>query len=531
MQISDSSIAAAPRFVTMRGGIMLKPFLQMLNISKSFPGVKALNNVTLDIYEGEVLALTGENGAGKSTLMKILTGVYEPDQDKEGMILIDGQEVEIKSPIHARNLGISIIYQELTTADNLTVAENIFLAKEPRGKLGMIDSKKMLAESKRILSEVNMNIDPDTLVSELSIGQQQMIEIAKAISYNARVIIMDEPTSSLSHNETRTLMELVKDLKKQNIAIVYISHRLEEIFEISDRIYVLRDGETVHMMPTSEATIEILVKKMVDRDLSEMYHKDECFATDEVILEVNHLSQAHKPSAHRAYIHDISFKLHKGEILGFSGLVGAGRTEIMELLFGINPSHGEVILDGEKLNIRNPNIAIQKGIGFVPENRKDQGLVLNMTVRENFSLTHLKDYKRFGFVDRKREKQECELYIKSLGIKTPSTEQTVTNLSGGNQQKIVIAKWVARNPKVLIVDEPTRGIDIGAKSEVHSLLIKLAQQGMGIIVISSELSEIMGMSDRIVVVREGMITGEFRTKETSQEMIIQAATGQNKAAI
>lgn len=503
----------------------MKPFLQMLRISKTFPGVKALKNVNLEIYQGEVLALAGENGAGKSTLMKILTGVYEPDQDGQGKIFVGGQEVQIKDPIHARQLGISIIYQELTTAENLTVAENIFLAKEPKTMIGLIDRKKMIEDSRRILRDLKMDIDPSTYVSELSIGQQQMIEIAKAISYNSKVIVMDEPTASLSHQETRTLMELVKELRKQNIAIVYISHRLEEIFEISDRITVLRDGETVATMQTSEATTELLVKKMVDRELSEIYAKQASYATDKVILDVRGLTQANKRNAHKAYIENISFKLHKGEILGFSGLVGAGRTEIMELLFGIHPHQGEIKLDGEPIKIKTPSNAIEKGIGFVTEDRKQLGLVLNMTVRENFSLTHLGEFTKFDFVNRKEETKKTQEYIETLGIKTPSTEQAVINLSGGNQQKVVIAKWVARNPKVLIVDEPTRGIDIGAKAEVHALLNKLAQQGMGIIVVSSDLPEVLAMSDRIIVVREGKISGEFTREEANQELVIQAATG------
>jgi ABC-type sugar transport system ATPase subunit len=502
----------------------LNTFLKMLNISKTFPGVKALKNVNLEIYPGEVLAIAGENGAGKSTLMKILTGVYKPDNDGLGKILIHGKEVEIKDPIHARQLGISIIYQELTTADNLSIAENIFLAKEPKGFMGFINRKKMEADSKRLLKELNMEIDPSTLVSELSIGQQQMIEIAKAISYESRLIIMDEPTASLSHQETQTLLNLVKELKKQNIAIVYISHRLEEVFEISDRITVLRDGETVETLKTSEATTEILVKKMVDRDLNEFYSTHESAKTNEVILEMKNVTQAKKQKAHGTHIQDINFKLYKGEILGFSGLVGAGRTEIMELLFGMSEYYGEILLEGKPVNIKNPSTAIEHGIGFVTEDRKQLGLILNMSVRENFSLTHLNQYTRLNFINRKEESQKSLEYIDKLGVKTPSPEQQVVNLSGGNQQKVVIAKWVARNPKVLIVDEPTRGIDIGAKAEVHSLLTQLANEGMGIIMISSDLPEIISMSDRIIVIKQGRITGEFNREEANQELIIQAAT-------
>lgn len=502
----------------------MKPFLQILNISKTFPGVKALDQVNLEVYPGEVLALAGENGAGKSTLMKTLTGVYKPDEDAQGKILINGQEIQMKNPIHARNLGISIIYQELTTAENLTVAENIFLAKEPKGFVGFIDRSKMLRESKKLLKDLNMNIDPSTLVSELSVGQQQMIEIAKAISYDSKLIIMDEPTSSLSHQETRTLLELVKELKRQNIAIIYISHRLEEIFEISDRITVLRDGKTVSTMKTNEATAEILVKHMVDRDLNEIYSKQESFQTNEVILELKNITQTAKRKTHGTFIENINFKLHKGEILGIAGLVGAGRTEIMELLFGMAPYKGEIYLEGSPVKITSPRMAIELGIGFVTEDRKQQGLVLGMTVRENFSLTHLKNYTTMEFVNRGEETEKVQDFITKLGIKTPSCEQEVVNLSGGNQQKVVIAKWVARNPRILIVDEPTRGIDIGAKAEVHSLLTSLAQQGMGIIMISSDLPEVISMSDRILVVKEGMISGEFMREEANQELIIQAAT-------
>lgn len=502
----------------------MQTFLKMVNITKTFPGVKALNKVNLEIYPGEVLALVGENGAGKSTLMKILTGVYEPDHDGLGKIFINNKEVKIKDPIHARNLGISIIYQELTTADNLTVAENIFLAKEPKTYLGFIDRSKMLKESLSLLRELNMDMDPSISVSQLSVGQQQMVEIAKAISYESKLIIMDEPTASLSHQETRTLMQLVMELKKQNIAIIYISHRLEEVFEISDRITVLRDGETVASMKTSDATTEILVKKMVDRDLSEIYVKQDSYVSEEVLLEFKNVTQANKKSPHKAFIENISFKLHKGEILGLSGLVGAGRTEIMELLFGMNKYQGEIFLSGKLIKIKNPNTAINNGIGFVTEDRKQLGLVLNMSVRENFSLTHLNQFTKFDFVNRKQETSKTQEFIRKLGIKTPSAEQKVVNLSGGNQQKVVIAKWVARNPKILIVDEPTRGIDIGAKAEVHSLMTQLAKQGIGIIMISSELPEVLSMCDRILVVKEGKITGEFSRNQANQEAIIQAAT-------
>lgn len=501
----------------------MNPYLKMRNIFKSFPGVKALNDVNLDAYRGEVLALVGENGAGKSTLMKILTGVYAPDQGQDAKILIEDKEVNIKDTIHARKLGISIIYQELATVENLTVAENIFLGEEPIGRFGMIDKNKMNEDAKSILLSLNMDIKPTTMVSELSVGQQQMIEIAKAISYKSQIIVMDEPTASLSHKESRTLIDLIFKLKKQNIGIIYISHRLEEVFELADRITVLRDGQSVGTMLINEATHEILVKKMVDRDLSEIYKKSKSYQTDEVVLEVKNLSQLRKKNANVPLINNVSFKLHKGEILGFSGLVGSGRTEIMELIFGVHSYDGEIYIDGKKVNIQSPSEAINNGIGFVTEDRKQKGLVLGMNVRENFSLTCLEDYTWLNFVSKKKETADCIRYIDTLRIKTPSSEQKVINLSGGNQQKVIISKWVTRKPKILIVDEPTRGIDIGAKAEVHALLTELASQGIGIIMVSSELPEIIAMSDRIIVVKQGQITGEFSRSEANQEVIMEAA--------
>jgi ribose transport system ATP-binding protein len=500
----------------------MTPFLQMHGISKSFPGVKALNHVDLDVRCGEVHAVAGENGAGKSTLMKIMTGVYKADPG--GVILVDGVATLIRDPTHARSLGITIIHQELSMVENLTVAENIFLAREPIGRSGFLDTHRMNDDARRVLAELDMHIPPQTLVGGLSIGQKQMIEIARAISYKSKMIIMDEPTASLSHAESQVLIAMIRRLRNQNIGIVYISHRLDEIFDLADHVTVLRDGETVDSRPIADMTRGILVRKMVDRELTQLFGEHHSHATTDVLMSVRGLSST-DTQAHQADIRDVSFDLHKGEVLGFFGLIGAGRTEIMEMIFGLRPSTGDILIAGEKVTIRAPSTAIDLGLGFVTEDRKGQGLVLNMTVRENFSLTHLADYCRFDFVNRGRETDRCNDFVRSLGIKTPSTEQKVVNLSGGNQQKVVIAKWVARNPRILIVDEPTRGIDIGAKSEVHQLLASLAEGGMSIIVISSDLPEILAVSDRVLVIKAGRISGELNRDEATQERVMLAATG------
>jgi len=498
-----------------------QPFLTMRGISRTFPGVKALDRVDLEIHRGEVLALAGENGAGKSTLMKVLTGVYAPDPG--GVIVVEGREVTIADNNHARALGINIIYQELAVVENLTVGENIFLATEPRTRFGLIDRARMYREARDVLEMIDMDVDPATRVSELSVGQRQMIEIAKALSAQSKVIVMDEPTASLSHHETSVLLGLVKRLRERGIAVVYISHRLEEIFELADRVTVLRDGRTVSTMPIAQVTRETLVRQMVDRELSELYGEPQSHASEERVLEVRNLTLRQKKAAD-ARIRDISFTLHRGEVLGIAGLVGSGRTEIMEMIFGMRPSTGSILMEGVPVAIRNPHDAIRAGIGFVTEDRKAQGLVLGMSVRENFSLTHLSRYSPFQFVQHARERSSCMEYVRMLGIKTPGVEQKVVNLSGGNQQKVVIAKWVARNPKVLIVDEPTRGIDVGAKAEVHALIARLAAQGIGVIVISSDLLEVLAVSDRILTVREGRLSGELHRAEASQEKVMALAT-------
>jgi ribose transport system ATP-binding protein len=499
----------------------MTPFLEMHDISKTFPGVRALNRVDLRVCRGEVHALAGENGAGKSTLMKIMTGVLKADPG--GRIVLDGHTVDIHDPVHARALGISIIYQELSVVENLTVAENLFLAREPIGRSGLIDTRRMNREAREILGTLGIDIAPTTRVSRLSIGQKQMIEIAKAISYDSKIIIMDEPTASLSHHETVALLGIIRGLREKNVGIVYITHRLDEIFEVADQVTILRDGSTIDSLPIARVTREILVRKMVDRELSQLYGTHQSHSTDKVVLAVEGLT-LRDPTAHGAKVRDVTFDLHEGEILGFFGLIGAGRTETMEMIFGIRPYVGQIRVGGAPVRIGSPGDAIDHGIGFVTEDRKGQGLVLGMTVRENFSLTHLEDYSPAQFVNRTTESARCAEFVRTLGIKTPTIEQRAINLSGGNQQKIVIAKWVARKPRVLIVDEPTRGIDVGAKAEVHALLARLARDGMGIIMISSDLPEVLAVSDRVAVVKDGRITRILDRADASQETIMEAAT-------
>ncbi|WP_186200497.1 sugar ABC transporter ATP-binding protein [Burkholderia gladioli] len=499
----------------------MTPYLEVSRISKTFPGVRALDQVSLHVSRGEVLALAGENGAGKSTLMKILTGVLQPDAG--GTIAVEGRPVVLADSHHARALGIGIIYQELSVVDNLSIAENIFLAREPLNRLGFVDRARMNREARELLAGIGMTIDPRRLVGELSVGQKQMVEIAKAVSCQPRILIMDEPTASLSHHETRLLLELIARLRAREIGVVYISHRLEELFELADRVTVLRDGSTVADAPMAAVDRAWLVRKMVDRELDELYAKSTSHATREVVLEVEGLTMRARKGA-PGWVRDVSFRVHRGEILGIAGLVGAGRTEIMEMIFGMRPASGEVRVAGRPVAIRGPHDAIAHGIGFATEDRKGQGLVAGMSIRENFSLTHLESYSPWQFVRHAEEARRCREFVRELGVKTPSIEQKVINLSGGNQQKVVLAKWLARQPRLLIVDEPTRGIDIGAKAEVHALLTRLAEQGVAIIAISSDLQEVLAISDRILVVREGRVTGDFARDEASQERVMAAAT-------
>lgn len=490
----------------------MAPFLQMKGITKQFPGVLALNQVDLSVYPGRVLALVGENGAGKSTLMKVLSGVHKRDA---GEILIEGKSVEIDSPLASRQMGISIIFQELSVLNNMDVAENIFVGREKK-KNGFVDKKAQHQEARALLDRVGLNIDTHTMTHRLSTAQKQMVEVAKALSYNSKLIIMDEPTSSLTDTETAMLMKIIRRLRDEGVAIVFISHRMNEIFEISDEIAVMRDGEMVQHMITGEVDEQQVIAAMVGRDVNDIFHKEEAPIGD-VVLEVKKLST-------RNFLKDISFNVRAGEIVGFAGLVGAGRSEVMRALFAVDPREsGEIFINGKPVEIKSTVDALRAGMGFVPEDRKEQGLILKQTIRANASLAALDSVADGWFINRKKEKGLSDEYVSKLKVKTPSIEQLIMNLSGGNQQKVVIAKWMATHPKVLILDEPTRGIDVGAKKEIHTLMSELAKQGVAIIMISSELPEVLGMADRIYVMHDGRIKGEIDRAEASQEAIMKMA--------
>jgi len=488
------------------------PYLQMKGITKQFPGVLALNNVDFSVELGKVVALVGENGAGKSTLMKILAGVLNKDK---GEIYIQGQKANIDSPLSARKYGISVIYQELMDLPNMDIAENIFLGREM--KIGRIFSnkKEMHKQAKELISRVALNVDTHTKIADLSIAQRQMVEVAKALSLDAKIIIMDEPTSSLTSTETEVLIQIINRLRESNVAVIFISHRMEEITRIADEVVVLRDGEMVGRLDKNEIEEQRIINMMVGREINDLFAKEEAEISD-IALEVKNLNTD--------FLKDINFHVRKGEILGFAGLVGAGRSEVMRAVFGIDSKEsGEIYINGEKVEIKSTVDALKYGIGYVPENRQEQGLVLGMTVRENISLPELKNISRYDFIDKREEADLAEKYIDELNIRTPSQEQRVRNLSGGNQQKVVISKWMATKPKILILDEPTRGIDVGAKKEIHMLMSQLAKEGVAVIMISSELPEILGMSDRIIVMHEGRIKGELMREEASQEAIMKLA--------
>ncbi len=492
------------------------PALEMRNISKQYPGVRALDDVSLSVGASEVHALLGENGAGKSTLMKILAGAQSKDT---GSILLNGETVMVDSPQKAMDLGISIIYQEFNLVPYLTAGENIFLGREPRSVIpGFVDFKKLYAESQRVLDKLGVRIDARTPVNQLSIAQQQMVEIAKATSKKAKVIIMDEPSATLTDHELVALFTLIRQLKSEGVSVVYISHRLEEVFEVCDRATVMRDGRWITTQDVADLSRDDIIKLMVGRELKDAIPKVAA-AQGSPALKVSHLNRA-------GVLHDISFEVNQGEVLGIAGLVGAGRTETARAIFGADPiDSGTIEIMGSPVTIRSPQDAIRCGIGLVTEDRKQQGLVLGMAVRENTTLSNLDALTSFGFIRRKEEREVAEKYKSDLAIKTPSVEQTVQNLSGGNQQKVVLAKWLYTGSKVLIFDEPTRGIDVGAKSEIYKLMNELAAKGNAIIMISSELPEILGMSDRILVMHEGAIAGELLRADATQEKIMHLATG------
>lgn len=495
--------------------------LEVRGIGKTFPGVRALNKVDLHLLGGEVLALLGENGAGKSTLMKILAGVQPAD---EGQILMDGQVIGIGGVQDALDHGIALIHQELNMATNLSVGANIFLGREPT-KRGLIDEATIYEHSRGFLDRVGLDVDPNTIVRDLTIGRQQLVEIAKALSVEARVLIMDEPTSSLSQKETETLFTVIKDLRARGVSVIYISHRLGEAKELADRVSVLRDGENAGDLPREAINHDTMVKLMVGRDISQFYART-IHKPGEIALEVTNLRTPVHPT------HELSFTLRAGEIVGMAGLVGAGRTELLATLFGVTPSlGGEVKVCGTPIDAQSPQEAINAGMALVPEDRKRQGLILDMTVRENMGLASLKRESPNGiFMNDAREGAITKLMIDQMRVKTPSDRQIVRYLSGGNQQKVVIGKWLAMEPKVLLLDEPTRGIDVGAKQEIYGLMEDLAKQGVAILFVSSELEEVMGMSDRTLVMHEGQITGELSRDQLSEEAIMQLATGNTEAA-
>ncbi len=491
--------------------------IEVKGLGKSFPGVRALDCVDLKLNKGEVLAVIGENGAGKSTLMKILAGVQPPDQ---GEIRIDGKTLQAVSVEAALDQGVVLIHQELNLASNLSVGANVFLGREP-GQWGVINSKKIRVESRKFLDMIGLDVDPDTLVGDMPIGRQQMVEIAKALSVNARVLIMDEPTSSLSLAETENLFKVIKDLRKRGVSIIYISHRLGEVKELADRVTVLRDGENAGELAKGEIDHDAMVKLMVGREVAQLYERSR-HEIGEVALSVEGLRTAAHPA------HKLSFEVRAGEIVGVAGLVGAGRTEMMETLFGVSePLAGEIrVHGGEALELKSPRDAIEAGMALVPEDRKSQGLILDMNVRENMSLASLdRDKKIAGILNKKAEARISQTMIEQMRIKTPNDEQVVRFLSGGNQQKVVVGKWLAMEPKVLLLDEPTRGIDIGAKQEIYALMEDLAKKGVAILFVSSEMEEVLGVADRVLVMHEGGISGELSRGELCEEAVMQLATG------
>ncbi len=491
--------------------------LVMQSIGKSFPGVRALDDVTLEIAPGEIHALVGENGAGKSTLMRILSGADRPDS---GAIFWHGEEVQINTPSDAQTLGISMIHQELAVIPYLDAAKNIFLGREPRGILpGQINWSKLYRQAEEQLGRLGLDFDPRTPVNSLTIAQQQMVEVTKALSMNAALIVMDEPTSALTERETEALFGQMVRLRDQGVSIIFISHRLEEVFRVADRLTVLRDGKFIGTRQIAELSPDDVVTMMVGRELTGESRQDTSITTEEVIFEIIDLHDEEE-------VRGVSIQLKKGEILGISGLVGAGRTALAELIFGARLStKGRMVFKGQEIKLKKPAQAIDLGMGFVPEDRKAQGLFLNMAVRQNVVMASLNNLTRFGFVHKKGVDEITSKLVKSLDIRTSGFSQRAGTLSGGNQQKVVISRWLALEPDLLILDEPTRGIDVGAKAEIHALLRNMADEGVSILMISSELPEILSVSDRIVVMRDGKIVAEFDPIETTQDEIMHAAAG------
>lgn len=496
---------------------MVEPLISVRNLNKSFPGVHALKDVHFDLYSGEVHTLVGENGAGKSTLMKVLAGVYQKDS---GEILVNGKPAEIPNPRAAQRLGISIIHQELNLMNHLTAAQNIFIGREPKKYLGLfLDEKQLNSKTQDLFSLLKMDIDPRVKIGELTIAKQQMTEIVKALSYNAKVLIMDEPTAALNEIEIEELFGIIRHLRAQGVGIIYISHRMDELFRISDRITIMRDGQYIDTLKVSETNLDHVISLMVGRKIYESAPQIDLAVNRQVVLKVSGLNQGKT-------LKNVSFEARKGEILGFAGLMGAGRTETARAVFGADPiDSGEIMVNEEKVTIKHPSDAVRHGIGYLSEDRKRYGLAVGMDIETNIALASMQSFTSFGgFINTKATRKAGSDMVQKLSIRTPSLRQKAKYLSGGNQQKVVVAKWLIRNCDILFFDEPTRGIDVGAKQEIYKLLNELAEAGKTIIMISSELPEILRMSHRIVVMCEGRVTGELLASEATQEKIMKLAT-------
>jgi ribose transport system ATP-binding protein len=496
--------------------------LAVENITKKFSGVTALDNVCLELHPGKVNAILGENGAGKSTLMKILSGVYT---DYEGRILYNQAPVRFSSPKEAQEQGIAIIHQELNLIPYLTITENIFLGREMVNRWGLLDKKNMREQTKRLLQKLKLTVDPDTPVAELKVGQQQVVEMAKALLIDSQVIIMDEPTSAISESEVAVLFSIINELKAEGKTIVYISHKLDELFKIADRFIVLRDGCSIECGEMKGMSQDELIQKMVGREIKIIRKNEDLRRCNEEVLSVENICLAHQVRKGEKVLNDISFTVNRGEVVGIFGLMGAGRTELLETMFGLHAkrSSGRICIEGKPVQISSPSDAINAGLALVPEDRKKDGLVLGMDVRQNISLTTLKNLQEGGLLHQAKEEALAEKYIGELKIKTASNKLAAKNLSGGNQQKIVLAKWLATQPKILLLDEPTRGIDINAKNEIYKLILALAEEGMGIVVVSSELPEILALADRILVLSEGNLTAEIPASQANENNILKAA--------
>ncbi|MFT4014677.1 MAG: sugar ABC transporter ATP-binding protein [Paracoccus sp. (in: a-proteobacteria)] len=488
--------------------------LSIRGIRKEFPGVLALDDVQLKIRPGSVHALMGENGAGKSTLMKIIAGIYQPDA---GEILLRGQPVTLSSPLDALEQGISMIHQELLLMNSMTVAENIWIRREPKGAFGLVDHGKMSAMTQELFDRLNIRLDPDALVGDLTVAQKQMVEIAKAVSHNSDVLIMDEPTSAITESEVAHLFTIIRDLRARGVGIVYITHKMNELFEIADEFTVFRDGKYVCTHSAADVTRDDIIRMMVGREINDMFPKVDCPIGD-TVLEVKNLTLP-------GVFEDISFTVRKGEILGLAGLVGSKRSNVAEAIFGVHPAaSGEILIDGKPVQITNPKVAMEHGLAFLTEDRKETGCFLILDCLENIqSALITRDHVKAGFIDQKTVTKLASDMAKTLRVKTPNLHETVENLSGGNQQKLLIARWLLTKPRILILDEPTRGIDVGAKSEIHRLITQLAGQGVAVLMISSELPEVLGMSDRIMVMHEGHVSGFLNRDEADQVRIMQLA--------